>query len=232
LVLFIFRFFEKHVFNSCKIFVFNLFRPICNFLHSNSPIFEFYFRSCISWLFLIVRVIIQKRLNLSKPLTEFFFKIKNFFSISSWWLIVQFVLFISIQLEKFLSWGHWLNWILNFTCEFSYKRLIFFLDFVFTLSPLIFAHLLNHWIISILDHFVQLNQALRWNFSKNDFIIICFLKIDFIFNIVFVNWEIFDKVNSLFFQFFLVSVGQEKGWVSSDFSYFSFTNNINYLIID
>lgn len=154
MILFIFGFFEEHVFNSCKIFVFDLFRPIGDFLHSNSPVFELYLRSCISWLFLIVRVIIQKRLNLTKPLTEFFFEIKNFFSISSCWLIVQFVLFICIQLEKLLSWSHGLNWILNFTSEFSNKRLIFFLDFVFTLSPLIFAHLFNHWVIGVLDHFV------------------------------------------------------------------------------
>ncbi len=128
----------------------------------------------------------------------------QFFNILS--LDIESLLLFGVQLEQFLSGSHRLNRVLDFTGEFPNIGKIFFSDFLFTLAPVGGTHVLYHGFVSVLDHFVQLDQTLRRYFSEDDFIVICLQQIHlfnflmyFVFDVVFGNGEVFDKVDRFFF---------------------------------
>lgn len=151
---------------------------------------------------------------------------------------VESLLLLWVELEQLLAGSHGLDGVLNFTGELPDVGQVLLPNLLLALAPVGGTHVLYHGFVSVLDHFVQLDQALGRYFSEDDFVVIglqqVYLTINlyyFVFHVVFSNREVFDKVDRFFLQFFLVPVGDEKTGIRPSFFHF-IPLDVDDLIVD
>ena len=92
--------------------------------------------------------------------------------------MAQFLLFFGVQLEELLSGGHALNGVLHFARELPHVNEVLLFDFLFALSPVLGTHILDHRLVGVLDHLVQLDKTLGGDLSEDDLIVTALSHVD------------------------------------------------------
>ncbi len=167
---------KEKALNSLKVPVLELLAPVCDLLHSDSPELELYFRTRVRRLLFGVAVVVQQIVDDGKPLSEFALEERHFVRICG--LVAQFLLFLGVQLEELLSGGHALDGVLHLARELPHVNEILLFYLLFALAPVLGTHILDHGLVRVLDHLVQLDETLGRDLSENNLVVTALSHVD------------------------------------------------------